>query len=71
MKKKDFEGFIFTRISRNFHNPNLVDNDIKMRVHGTEHTWYELLQEFKTFLEGCGYVIPMGNVDVIEETADE
>ena len=51
-----------------------VDGSEKVyRLAHTEYTWPDLFEEFRTFLRGCGYVIPEGEIEVVgeEEPADD
>ena len=39
---------------------NDMDGKVKREFDYTDPTWFELVEEFQTFLEGCGYVFIEG-----------
>lgn len=43
------------------------DNGTTITYETAEETWYMLAEQFTHFLRGCGFVMPDGSLDFIEE----
>jgi len=43
------------------------DGNVLSVKHSYEITWPELFEEFRMFLSGCGFIVPLGEI-IIEDT---
>ena len=44
--------------------------EIRYRLTSVHQTWPDLLAEFRSFLRGCGFFMPEGEIDIVEIEED-
>ncbi len=54
-----------------FYEDGTVADVITHRHEGEDIGWPELLEAFVCFLRGCGYVMPEGDVEFVEDESSD